>query len=104
MKIYISGKITGTTDYQQKFDAAKELIITKGHEPISPLDIHHIFRPETTTWEQYMLVDLGMLRASDAILLLPDWGNSKGARIEYGEAVRMRKKIYYKIEDIEQKG
>ena len=102
MKIYISGKITGTEDYPERFQRAAEAITAKGHEAINPLMLNTILNPWTTTWEQYMLADLGLLRASDAAYFMPGWEESNGARVEYGEAVRMQKRIFYQIEDIEE--
>ena len=101
MKIYISGKISGTTDYKERFEKARQQIIQKGHEAVNPCDLDAILNPLTTTWEQYVTADLGLLRACDGVLFLADWGNSNGARIEHREAVRIQKKIFYKIDDIE---
>ena len=102
MKIYISGKITGTEDYPERFQRATEAITAKGHEAINPLMLNTILNPWTTSWEQYVLADLGLLRASDAAYFMPGWEESNGARVEYGEAVRMQKRIFYQIEDIEE--
>ena len=38
--------------------------------------------PFDAPWEDHMERDLEMLRASDAICLLPDWVESYGAKIE----------------------
>ena len=102
MKIYISGAISGTNDFTKRFSEAAERIRAAGHEPINPLDLNTILRPETTTWEQYMMADLGLLRASDAAYFMPGWANSAGATVEHTEAIRLHKKIFYDILKIEE--
>ena len=43
---------------------------------------------EVLTWDDCMAIDLYFLRKCDAILLLPGWQASKGAKIEHQEAER----------------
>lgn len=102
MKVYISGPISGTSDYHDRFLRAAEAINGKGHEAVNPLDLGAILKPWTTTWEQYMVADLGLLRACEAAYFMPGWGNSTGAKIEHGEAVRRRLKIYYDLANLEE--
>ena len=103
MRIYISGKITGTTDYKEKFEKAAEQIAAKGHIPINPVDIEKVVKDELT-WSECMQIDLPLLRISHAVLMLPDWRDSDGARQEHREAVRMQKRMFYEIDDIEEAG
>lgn len=100
MKIYISGRISGCTNYKEKFHRAAEEIRAKSHEAINPCDLDAILDPKTTSWEQYMLADLGLLRCCEALYLLPDWEDSRGARLEHREAIRLNLKIYKKMENI----
>ena len=97
MKIYISGRITGTNDYRERFSEAEELIRRRGHEPVNPVKLDQIFNPATTTWTQFMLASLGILRACHGIYLMPGWEDSKGARLEHDEAVRCSLKVYKDI-------
>lgn len=46
--------------------------------------------PFDAPWEDHMERDLEMLRASDAICLLPDWVESYGAKIELHQALEIR--------------
>lgn len=94
LKIYISGAITGTTDYKRRFKAAERKITAAGFEAVNPLNLDFILDPATTTWEQYMRADLGLLSACDAIYMIPGWESSKGARIEYEYAMLHGKKIF----------
>lgn len=103
MKIYISGRITGTDDYKLRFGRAANEIRKKGHEPINPVGLQTILDPRTTSWAQYMAAALGLLYASEAILLLPDWEDSKGAQKEKAAARRLGMRIYYHPSEIPQK-
>ncbi len=82
MKIYISGAITGTDDYMERFNTAAEFIRAKGHEPVNPCDLNKILNPATTTYSDYMAVDLALLSVCDAIYMLKGWENSRGAKAE----------------------
>lgn len=100
MKIYISGGITGVKNYKERFARAAAIIEEKGHEAINPCDIQAIFKPGTTSWEQYMMVDKGMLQACAAVYFLPGWEKSKGSRIEHKWAIEFGLKIYTALEAI----
>ena len=103
MKIYISGPITGTTDYKARFEKAAESIRAKGHEAINPCDIDAILNPATTTHDQYMLADIGLLRCCAGIYQMPGWENSTGARLEAYEAARLHMIFYKNLDEIPQK-
>lgn len=100
MKIYISGKITGLAfmDIYPKFKKAEETISELGHEPLNPIVISPYYQHKT--WQDYMVEDIEALITADAILMLPCWGQSKGARIERAIAQELDLKIYYDIKDI----
>lgn len=82
MKIYISGPITGTADYKERFEKAAQKITANGHEAVNPVKLHDILDPATTTWAQFMSAATGLLYACDAALFLPGWQLSKGAMKE----------------------
>lgn len=92
MKIYISGPITGTTDYMERFDQAEQKLLSQGHEAINPAKINS-FLPKDTTHAQYMNFSFMLLDMADAILMLPNWRNSTGACMEHGYARAMDKMI-----------
>lgn len=77
MKIYIAGKITGDPYYKAKFARAAADIADAGHTPISPA-----MQPEGMSNADYMRVSFAQLDSADAVAFLPDWEDSKGARIE----------------------
>lgn len=94
MKIYISGPITDTEDYQDRFAAAEKFLKAKGYTTINPAAELADRDPAVTTWEEYMGDALKMLATADGIYMLKDWRNSKGAVIEYKVALAMDKQIY----------
>ena len=53
MTIYISGKITGTTDYLNRFKEAEQHLKKAGHEVINPAELNLQFGTNRA-WEFYM--------------------------------------------------
>jgi hypothetical protein len=95
MKIYISGQITGLdyADAYQRFEQAeKQLKDENWDEIVNPMKLNH---EHDKTWENYMLVDIKALFECDAIYMLNNWCNSKGARIERSIAIEMGLEIIY---------
>jgi len=93
MRIYISGKITGLDPKIAKanFDAIEWALRHYGHDVFNPLQKN----PEGLTWEQYMVRDIKILLSCDAIYMMNNWQDSKGAVIEHSVAQRAGLKIYY---------
>jgi hypothetical protein len=89
MVVYISGAITGKIDYLKTFNEAEKELKEMGHIPINPCCV-----PLGLNWQTYMIIDLAMVEASDAILMLNGWQDSKGAKQELERAIQENKKIY----------
>ncbi len=94
MKVYISGKITGTTDYLARFGDAEARLGRKGYTVINPARVLNAL-PKDTTWQGYMLVALAMLLQADAVYMLSGWETSKGADIERAFAEYMGEEILW---------
>ena len=92
MKIYISGKITGITDYIQRFERAEKAL--SNYIVINPAKVNAQL-PIETTWEEYMQMSMTMLKMCNAIYMLKGWEDSKGARLEYNYAVENNYKIIF---------
>lgn len=94
MKVYISGKITGL-EYQEAYkifeDAEKE-VRNMGGVPVNPMKLEH--KPNAD-WYDFMEKDIAELLRCEGIYMLENWGNSKGARIEYSIATQMDLKIVF---------
>ena len=89
MKIYISGAISKDFNYMKKFKLAEEQLQALGHAVINPTVI-----PPILSHEDHMKIDLAMLDVCDAIYMLKDWENSKGANIELNYALNTNKLVY----------
>lgn len=86
LKVYISGPITGTDDYMERFKKAEYDLRRKGYEVINPAAVNQNL-PESTTWEQYMEMSLCMLKMCNAIYMLKGWAERVPApALEYCEA------------------
>ena len=87
--IYIAGKITGYPDYKRDFNQMENRLLVKGYTVLSPAHL-----PEGMTPAQYMRVCLAMIDDADAVLLLPNWQESRGARLEADYCLYVDKPVY----------
>ena len=94
MKIYIAGKITGLpfNHVKIKFDHAERWIKSLKHEPVNPINLFP--DPESVPWETAMYHCLCTLDKCDAIYLLPDWTESRGAKEEVNHAIALGMPIF----------
>ena len=97
MRIYISGAITGTNDYLERFMKAEKELEAKGYTVINPAKV--MDQLPTMEYEEYMTISLVLLDMSEAIYMMKGWKDSKGANREYGYAIAKGKTMYF-----EQKG
>lgn len=75
--IYIAGPVTGVPEYYKAFEAMEDELSACGYIPLSPSRL-----PYGMTNAQYMRICLAMIDAADAVIFLPGWERSEGARIE----------------------
>lgn len=99
-RIYISGKITGLDIKvaEQLFQQAASSIKDLGHIPVNPMEIVP-YNP-AWSWEKYMLADIELIFGCDALYMLENWQQSKGAKIEHAVAVHTEKQVYYSLAEL----
>ena len=88
MKVYIAGKVSDlpSWDVYIKFAQAEMWLREQGHETVNPLRLCS----SKWTWEQCMRVCIPELMKCDAICLLHDWAESRGAVWEYHDAQMLK--------------
>ena len=94
MKIYLSGKISGTDlDYVRRlFDKVATTLRALGHEVTNPLCNG---LSETDPWEEHIAKDIINLIDCEGIYMLQGWEDSQGARIEHAVAKELGLKVMY---------
>ena len=96
-KVYLSGKINGLGEAEYKANFAQAAI---GALQFFPGEDVTIVNPAAlpsihNTWADYLIRDLMLLKDCDAIVMLPDWIDSKGAFVEHAFAEGMGIDIHY---------
>ena len=96
-RIYISGPITGVANYKEIFSTAAAELREADYDVIDPAEVNS-YMPISCTHDEYMSMCYPMIDMCDAIYMLPNWQQSKGACIEYGYAKAKGKEIMQKQE------
>lgn len=97
MKFFISGKITGDSDYQKKFADVETALVKKGHSVMNPAWLKD---EKEFSWDDYMIVSESMQRICEAVFFLPSWEDSKGAKKEYERAVFRNQKKFFELDKV----
>jgi hypothetical protein len=95
-RIYISGKITGLEygEAQTKFNRVEMFLSACGwQDTANPMQCKSI--KEGDSWEFAMGECLKILLRCDAIYMLSDWQQSRGARVEHVVAKELGIEIIY---------
>lgn len=99
MKVYISGPMRGKPDFNYGAFNEVEAAIRETRS-VFPPDVE-VMNParnfggdQTRDTTEYLTVDLSQVLAADAVVLLPDWRNSEGAKLEVRVAVATGKRFY----------
>ena len=98
MKIYIAGKISGIEDkaFELFENAEKKLLseadgfLSKKLQVVNPMKLPH---NHDRTWEAYMKECIKALVECEAVYLLNNWKESRGAKIEVSLAESLNLRI-----------
>lgn len=89
--VYISGPMSGYEDLNfPAFFKAEESLRNMGYQTINPAAIEQPVK----SWEACMKKDIRELMEADAVVTLPGWEDSKGAKIEVNLAVTLGMEVY----------
>jgi len=90
MKIYIAGKITDNPNYMEQFSIAESFLKQKGHAVMNPTIL-----PPGFEHHEYMKICFSMIDACEAVYMLDNWRDSKGATMEYKYAMANDKTMMF---------
>jgi hypothetical protein len=84
-RVYVAGPMTGLPAFNfPAFHAAAAQLRAIGYEVENPAENP---QPACGTWLGYMRMAIAQVATVDAVILLPGWENSKGARVERDLAI-----------------
>lgn len=103
LRVYIAGKITGDEHYREKFHKAESVLSQMGHSVMNPAKL-----PDGMEQGDYMRICFAMIGCADVVVLLPDWVESPGAKLERAYAEKIGKEVVIadqdRIDEILQEG
>jgi hypothetical protein len=79
-RVYISGPISGVIEAEEYFREAEQKIEAAGFIAINPCTL--INGGGKLKWEDYIDMDLAILKKCNCIYMLNGWQNSRGATLE----------------------
>lgn len=94
MIIYLSGPITGSSDFAAVFDRVRQELEEGGVSVINPAGLNGVASDGVLGYEDYMAIDKMLLSKADTLMLLPGWQKSPGCNRELGFAEALGLKIY----------
>ncbi len=98
-RVFISGGITGVSDYMERFRAAEEQLKRKGYKVINPTVVSKYLLDADADWNDFMVVTQAFLDICDSIYMLCGWEQSAGAALEHKRALETKKEIIYETEE-----
>ncbi len=95
MIVYISGPISDIPNWNREaFETVSKKVVDLGHETVNPHDLFKDLDTEGYTWHQFMPPCIKALVDCDAVLTLPSWEFSRGAKLEVDIARALDKPVF----------
>jgi hypothetical protein len=96
-RLYISGAITGTTDYKERFERIERMLekVFDGNI-INPVKICSDI-PLAEPWESFMKRCISHLVFCDKIYMMNGWEKSRGSREELRIAQMLKLKVGFEL-------
>lgn len=97
--VYIAGPIANTTDFVERFKAARVEVAVLGYTPVCPIELNGV--DETSRQEDsenrrdYLRKDIAALINCHGIYMLDGWWDSEEARLEHMIAQGLRLLVLY---------
>lgn len=80
-RVYIAGPMTGLPEFNfPAFHAAAAALRSRGFEVENPAENP---TPACGSWLAYMRMAVAQVATVDAVVLLPGWEQSRGAKVEF---------------------
>lgn len=103
--VFLSGPMTNEPHYREIFNFFEDLFEYVGYEVVNPVFIsdyiikEHKIKLKDVWKEEYrnlfLREDVSLMVCCDAVVMLPNWKKSKGAKLEHKIAKLMGMEIFY---------
>lgn len=95
--IYIAGPISGVPKYWETFEKAEDELEAEGFAPLSPTRLNPAIGDAKA-----MRLCMEMINTSDAVLFLPGWSASVGAKLELEYTRYINKPHAYSVAELKE--
>ncbi|MCM1190529.1 MAG: DUF4406 domain-containing protein [bacterium] len=93
MIVYLSGPVTDNENYREQFTLVAQQLEARGHDVINPAELDCVVTEGVLSYEDYLEIDLLLLKKADMLVQLPGWEKSRGANRELGFALGVGKGV-----------
>lgn len=93
-RCYIAGRVSGLSreEYHRNFEQGEREVEALGLLPVSPLTVKE---NAGKCWADCMRNDIKLMLGCTHIYMLNNWGDSRGAKLEFQLAVELGFKVHY---------